>query len=65
MAIDGIGIGILPLALVARDVAEGRLALLDAEPKMPSLRFTASYVATPASGLAEVVAEMAGALAIS
>ena len=65
MAVDGIGIGILPLALVARDIAEGRLLLLDAEPKMPPLRFTASYVATPASGLAEVVAEMAGELAIS
>jgi DNA-binding transcriptional LysR family regulator len=63
MALDGIGIGTLPDMMVAEDVAAGRLIQLDVTPGLPPLRFTASYVATPGSGLAEQVAELAGELA--
>ena len=59
MAVDGIGIGILPHAVVDRDLAEGRLRLLDVVPVLPPLRFTASYLGTPGSGLAEMVAHLA------
>jgi len=63
MAVDGIGIGILPLAVADRDLADGRLRLLEVEPVLPPLRFTASYLATPGSGLAETVAQLAGEIA--
>jgi len=59
MAMDGIGIGVLPLDLVARDIAEGRLVRLDVPPLLAPLCFTASYVATPDSRLAETVALLA------
>jgi DNA-binding transcriptional LysR family regulator len=63
MATDGIGIGVLPLDLVARDLAEGRLVRLDVPPLLAPLRFTASYVATPDSRLAETVALLASEIA--
>lgn len=63
MAVDGIGVGVLPHAVVNRDLAEGRLQLLEVESMLPPLRFTASYLATPTSGLAEVVAGLASEIA--
>lgn len=63
MAVDGIGIGILPRAVADRDLAEGRLRLLDVEPALPPLRFTASYLGTPGRGLAETVAGLAAQIA--
>lgn len=59
MAVDGVGIGVLPRAMLDRDLADGRLRLLDVEPALPPLRFTASYLGTPGSGLAETVALLA------
>ena len=59
MAVDGIGIGVLPRIMVDRDLADQRLLLLDVEPALPPLRFTASYLGTPGSGLAEAVARLA------
>jgi len=59
MAVDGVGIGVLPRAMLDRDLADGRLRLLDVEPALPPLRFTASYLGTPGSGLAETVAILA------
>ncbi len=63
MAVDGIGIGILPRAVADRDLAEGRLRMLEVEPTLPPLRFTASYLGTPGRGLAETVAKLAGHVA--
>lgn len=63
MAVDGIGIGIVPRAVAERELTEGSLRLLTVEPKLPPLRFTASYIATPGSGLAQTVAELAGQIA--
>lgn len=63
MAVDGIGIGILPLVVADPDLAAGRLRLLEVRPVLPPLRFTASYLATPGSGLAEMVARLAGEIA--
>lgn len=59
MAVDGIGIGVLPRTVADQDLADGRLRLLDVEPALPPLRFTASYLGTPGSGLAETVARLA------
>ncbi len=63
MAVDGIGIGILPRAVADRDLAERRLRLLEVVPTLPPLHFTASYLGTPGSGLAEAVARLAGQVA--
>jgi DNA-binding transcriptional LysR family regulator len=63
MAADGIGIGILPRAVVDRELAEGRLRLLTTDVAMPPLHFTASYLATPGTALGEVVAKLAGQVA--
>ena len=63
MAVDGIGIGILPRTVADRDLAEGRLRLLDVQPALPPLHFTASYLGTPGRGLAETVATLAGQVA--
>ncbi len=63
MAADGIGIGVLPRAVAEREIADGRLRLLDVAPVLPPLHFTASYLATPGGGLAQAVAELAGEVA--
>ena len=63
MAMDGIGIGILPHAVVAQDLASGRLRRVEVDALVPRLAFTASYVATPGSGVAATVADLAGEIA--
>ena len=63
MAVDGIGVGIVPRAVVERDLAEGRLRLYEGAPLLPPLHFTASYLSVPGSNLAEVVAQLAGRIA--
>lgn len=59
MALDNIGVGVLPYAVVARDLAAGKLRRLDVTQTISSLNFTASYVATPGDGVAHTVAELA------
>lgn len=63
MALDGIGIGALPRAVVAREIAAGTLRVLDAAPVPAPLAFSACFLADPADGLARTVAELAGAVA--
>jgi DNA-binding transcriptional LysR family regulator len=63
MAVDGIGIGVVPQAVAATELAAGRLRLLDVTRGLPSLRFTASFLATPVAGLAALVAGVAGEVA--
>lgn len=63
MAADGIGIGVVPLAVAAADLAAGRLRRLDVAAEPPPLRFTASYLRTPAAALAGAVAALAGEVA--
>jgi DNA-binding transcriptional LysR family regulator len=60
MAVDGIGIGVLPQAVAETDLAAGRLRLLEVAHTLPPLRFTASFLATPGAGLAAMIAELAG-----
>lgn len=63
MAMDGIGIGALPRAVAATELADGRLRLLDVAHTLAPLSFTASHLATPVSGLAAMVADLAGQVA--
>jgi DNA-binding transcriptional LysR family regulator len=59
MTRDAIGVGIIPLVLVWRELAEGGLRLLDTDLDLPGLDFTVSYPAKPDSHLAVAVAELA------
>ena len=63
MAVDGIGIGVVPHAVAATDITAGRLRLLEVDQTLPPLRFTASYLDTPVTGLAATVADIAGQMA--
>jgi DNA-binding transcriptional LysR family regulator len=63
MAVDGIGIGVVPLAVVRNELTAGRLRLLKAEHALPPLRFTASSLATAMTGLAATIADVAGQIA--
>ena len=59
MAVDGIGIGVVPRAAVELEIADGRLRLLDVAAELPPLHLTASYLADPEDNLAEAVAQLA------
>lgn len=59
MAIDGIGIGVVPDVIVTAEVAAGRLRKLAVEPGLPPLRFTASFLATHPPGPAAMIADVA------
>jgi DNA-binding transcriptional LysR family regulator len=59
MTRDAIGVGVIPLVLVWRELAEGGLRLLDTDLDLPGLDFTVSYPLKPDSHLAVVVAELA------
>jgi DNA-binding transcriptional LysR family regulator len=63
MAVDGIGIGVVPLAVVQTELTAERLRLLNVEHALPPLRFTASSLATAMTGLAATIADVAGQVA--
>lgn len=59
MTLDGIGVSVIPPAVVARELADGSLRLVRAEVDPPDLRYTASFPTGPADGLARRVAALA------
>lgn len=59
MAVDGIGIGVVPDAIAATEIAAGRLRKLTVEPTLPPLRFTASFLRTQPPGPAATIADLA------
>jgi DNA-binding transcriptional LysR family regulator len=63
MAVDGIGIGVVPHAVVQDELAAGQLVLLAVDHALPPLRFTATYLETAVAGLAATVADVAGHVA--
>ncbi len=52
MAVDGIGIGVVPLAVASVGLRDGRPRFLEVAEVLPLLRFTASFLGTAVSGLA-------------
>lgn len=62
MAMDGIGVGLLPYKVVEEAVRQKQLRILDVRPAPPPLQFTASYISAPARTSAQVVAELARAV---
>lgn len=63
MAIEGLGIAVIPTAIVENEIADGRLQLLKSEISIPSLTFSASWLASPDALAVELVAQMAVELA--
>jgi DNA-binding transcriptional LysR family regulator len=63
MAIEGLGVAVIPTAIVENEIADGRLQLLDTEVAIPALTFTASWLASPDALAVELVAQMAVDLA--
>lgn len=63
MATDGIGVAVIPTAIVERELAEGQLSLLSTDLQVPTLTFAASWLASPDTVAAEVVADLAVRLA--
>ena len=59
MVLDGIGIGVIAPSTTRAELESGALVLLDADPVLAPLRFTASWRETAGSGLAAAVARMA------
>lgn len=63
MVLDGIGVGLIAPAAIARELALGELRVLDGAPALPPLVFSASYADTPGNSLAAAVARMAQGVA--
>lgn len=59
MALDGIGVAVIPPAILANVVPEKRLRPLAAEAPLPSLNFVVGWPSTPDSFAAQKVAEIA------
>ncbi len=65
MAIEGLGIAVIPTAIVENELADGRLQLLSTDLKISPLTFSASWLASPDMVAVELVADLAGKIAQS
>ena len=65
MAIEGLGIAVMPTAIVENELADGRLQLLSTDLKISPLTFSASWLASPDTVAVELVAGLAGKIAQS
>ena len=63
MALDGIGIGVIAPAAIPRELAAGDLEVLDAEPALQPLSFTACWSDTPGSAVPDAVTRLAQSIA--
>jgi DNA-binding transcriptional LysR family regulator len=63
MAIEGLGIAVIPTAIVENEQADGRLQLLSTDLKIPPLTFTASWLQSPDTLAVERVADLAAKIA--
>ena len=64
MAIEGLGIAVIPTAIVENELADGRLQLLSTDLKISPLTFSASWLASPDTVAVELVADLAGKIAV-
>src|SRR5438477_11892827 len=65
MAIEGLGIAVIPTAIVENELADGRLQSLSTNLQMPLLTFSASWLAAPDTVAVEAVADLAVKIAES
>ena len=62
---DGVGVAILPRAVVQEFLDTGELHVLDVEPKLPPLHFLAVFNDDPGNTLPALIADMAAEIAAS
>jgi DNA-binding transcriptional LysR family regulator len=65
MAIEGLGIAVMPSAIVENELADGRLQRLSTNLEIPPLTFSASWLASPDTVAVELVADLAAKIARS
>jgi len=65
MANEGLGIAVIPAAIVENELANGRLQQLRTDFNIPPLTFSAAWLASPEMVAVERVAELAGRIAQS
>lgn len=65
MAIEGLGIAVIPNAIVADQLSDGRLHRIDTDLTLPPLTFSASWLESPDTTAIERVAEIAAEIAQS
>jgi len=65
MAIEGLGIAVVPTAIVENELADGRLQRLSTDLAIPPLTFSASWLVSPDTAAVELVADLAGKIAQS
>ncbi len=63
MAIEGLGIAVIPSAIVENEIADGRLQLLDTDINMAPLTFNACWLSSPGIAAVERVADLAHQIA--
>jgi DNA-binding transcriptional LysR family regulator len=63
MAVEGLGIAVIPTSIVENELADGRLQLLSTELKIPPLTFSASWLASPDTLAVELIADLAARIA--
>jgi DNA-binding transcriptional LysR family regulator len=63
MAIEGLGVAVIPSAIVENELADGRLQLLDTEINLAPLTFSASWLTSPDIAAVDRVADLAHQIA--
>jgi DNA-binding transcriptional LysR family regulator len=63
MAVEGLGVAVIPTSIVENELADGRLQQLATELKIPPLTFSASWLASPDTLAVELVADLAARIA--
>jgi len=63
MTLEGLGVAVIPRAIVEDEIADGRLQLLTTDILLPPLTFSASWLASPDTVAIELVADIAVRLA--
>jgi DNA-binding transcriptional LysR family regulator len=63
MAVEGLGVAVIPTSIVENELADGRLQLLSTDLKIPPLTFSASWLASPDTLAVELVADLAARIA--
>jgi DNA-binding transcriptional LysR family regulator len=65
MAIEGLGIAVIPAAIVENELSDARLQLLSTDLEISPLTFSASWLASPDTVAVELVADLARQIAQS
>ena len=63
MALDGLGVAVIPPSIVREEIKAKRLIELNCDARLPDLQFVAGWLATPDAGIVTSVVEIAAAVA--